>query len=74
MTEHSFCKAEALLHGMKKTQKGCVVSFLLHHADIPNELLLAELNTRVVLAVAEIVDEAQTAEASELDIPQFLKR
>lgn len=74
MTEHNFVQAEALLHGMRKTRQGCVVSFLLHPNEIPQELQLADLGTRVLLAVAEITDEKMAVETDALAVPEFLKR
>lgn len=61
MTEHSFIKCEALKYAYRQTSKGVVISFLLHPNEVPKELATAPINTRVLLAVAEIIDEQSIA-------------
>lgn len=62
MTEHSFCQAEAKIYAFRKNAEGTVISFVIHPSEVPDELQVAPIGTRVILAVAEIVDEVQTAE------------
>lgn len=50
---------EAKLHALRKTQDGVVVSFVLHPNDIPDRLMLSDLGTRYMLALAEIGDDEQ---------------
>jgi hypothetical protein len=55
--EHNFCKAEAKIYAFRKNAEGTVISFIIHPNEVPNELQIAPIGTRVFLAVAEIVDE-----------------
>lgn len=58
MTEHSFVRCEAIKTSYRQTKDGMVISFAIHPNDLPPELALAPVGTRVLLAVAEIVDGA----------------
>lgn len=60
-TEHSFTKAEAKYYAMRKSKDGIIISFVIHPADFSNDLALAPIGTRMLLAIAEIKDEADTA-------------
>lgn len=60
MTEHSFTKCEAVKYAYRQNKNGIVVSFLLHPSEFSSELAIAPIGTRVLLAVAEIVDESQS--------------
>jgi hypothetical protein len=61
--DHSFVKAEAVKVSYRQTKDGMVVAFAIHPNDMPPELALAPVGTRVLLAVAELTDEAPTREA-----------
>ncbi len=50
---------EAKKHAFRQTQDGVVVSFVLHPQEVPNELALAALGTRFMLALVEIGDDEQ---------------
>lgn len=54
---HSFVKCEAVKVSYRQTKDGMVVAFAIHPNDMPSELALAPVGTRVLLAVAEITDE-----------------
>jgi hypothetical protein len=63
MAEHSFTKCEAVKTAYRQTKEGMVISFAIHPSDLPPELALAPVGTRVLLAVAEIGDDETVAEA-----------
>lgn len=54
---------EAKLHALRKTQDGVVVSFNLHPQEIPDRLMVVQLGTRFMLALAEIGDDERPAPA-----------
>lgn len=53
---------EAKKHGYRQTQDGIVVSFVLHPNEVPDDLALAALGTRYVLALARIGDDEEPQE------------
>jgi len=57
MIEAVHCEAKK--HAFRQTQDGVIISFVLHPQEVPPELALAPLGTRVMLAVAEIGDDEQ---------------
>jgi hypothetical protein len=59
---HSFVKAEALKVSYRQTREGMVIAFAIKPEDMPPELALAPVGTRVLLAVAELRDDAQEPE------------
>jgi hypothetical protein len=63
--EHSFVKAEAVKVSYRQTKDGMVVAFAIHPNDMPPELALAPVGTRVLLAVAELTDEPPRASAGQ---------
>ena len=48
---------EAKKHAYRQTQDGIVVSFVLHPNEVPDDLALAPLGTRYVLALVRIGDD-----------------
>jgi hypothetical protein len=50
---------EAKKHGYRQTQDGIVVSFVLHPNEVPDDLALAALGTRYMLALVRIGDDEQ---------------
>lgn len=52
---------EAVKVSYRQTKDGMVVSFAIHPNDMPSELALAPVGTRVVLAIAAIGDDEQPA-------------
>ncbi len=48
---------EAKKHGYRQTQDGIVVSFVLHPNEVPDDLALAALGTRYMLALVRIGDD-----------------
>jgi hypothetical protein len=56
MPNHNFVKCEAVKVSYRQNKDGMVVSFAIHPSDLPPELALAPVGTRVLLAVAEIVE------------------
>jgi hypothetical protein len=59
---HSFVKAEALKVSYRQTREGMVIAFAIKPEDMPPELALAPVGTRVLLAVAELRDDAPEPE------------
>lgn len=47
---------EAKLCAFRKTEKGTVVSFVLHHSEVPEQLATANIGTRIMLAMVELDD------------------
>lgn len=50
---------EAKKHGYRQTQDGIVISFVLHPEEVPDDLALAALGTRYMLAFARIGDDEE---------------
>ncbi len=50
---------EAKKHGYRQTQDGIVISFVLHPEEVPDDLVLAALGTRYMLAFARIGDDEE---------------
>ena len=50
---------EAKKHGYRQTQDGIVVSFVLHPNEVPDDLALAALGTRYMLAFTRIGDDEE---------------
>ncbi len=50
---------EAKKHGYRQTEAGIVISFVLHPHEVPDDLALAELGTRYMLALVRIGDDEE---------------
>lgn len=50
---------EAKKHGYRQTADGIVISFVLHPEEVPDDLALATLGTRYMLAFARIGDDEE---------------
>ncbi len=61
---------EALKVAYRQTKDGMVVSFAIHPEDLPAELALLPVGTRVMLAVARIGDDEQPEPAAPQRAPQ----
>ena len=48
---------EAKLCAFRKSDKGTVVSFVLHHSEVPEKLATADIGARFMLAMVEIGDD-----------------
>ena len=53
---------EAKKHAYRQTQDGIVVSFVLHPNEVPDDLALAALGTRYILAMTRIGDDEEPQE------------
>jgi hypothetical protein len=60
---------EAKKHGLRQTQDGIVVSFVLHPNQVPAALQLAQLGTRYMLALVEIGDDEKPINRKEEQTP-----
>jgi hypothetical protein len=58
MSDTIFMKAEAIFYALRKTKEGIIVSFVLHPNDLSDGLTRSPIGTRVMLAVAELTDDA----------------
>ena len=59
-----FSKCEAIKYALRQSRDGTVISFVVQPADLPPELTLAKIGTRVLLAVAEINDDETLKDAN----------
>ena len=53
----TYCEAKK--HGYRQTQDGIVISFVLHPEEVPDDLALAALGTRYMIAFARIGDDEE---------------
>ncbi len=60
---------EAKKHGYRQTQDGIVVSFVLHPQEVPDDLALAALGTRYMMALAQIGDDEEPIEVQKPERP-----
>ena len=60
---------EAKKHGYRQTQDGIVVSFVLHPQEVPDDLALAALGTRYMMALAQIGDDEVPIEPQKPERP-----
>ncbi len=60
MIPSSHCEAKK--HAYRQTQDGIVVSFVLHPNEVPDDLALAALGTRYMLALSRIGDDEEPQE------------
>jgi hypothetical protein len=68
--QHSFVKCEAVKVSYRQSKDGMIIAFAIHPNQLPPELALAPVGTRVLLAVAEFNPEGPVEPEPPQSAPQ----